>query len=332
MIALAHLGIEADCVPYTSSDVINNTTGIDAMLDGHSHVVMESESVKNKSGKSIILTSTGTKLANIGCLTISADGKLSAKLINDGGVGETIKEVEAEYEELVDSVLASTDVELVIYDPNAKDKDGNPIRLIRRQETNLGDLCADAYRAAVGGADVGLINGGGVRDDIAAGDITYGQIITVNPFGNEICKAEVTGQQLLDALEMGAAALPGESGSFLQVSGVTYDIDLNVPSSVKLDENGGFVEVTGEYRVKNVVVGDKPLDIKAAYTLASHNYVLKEPDGGFTMFRDCPLLLDCVISDYQALINYITDGLGGSVGAEYADPYGDGRINVIEAK
>lgn len=87
VVALAHLGIELDCSPWTSSEVINNTSGIDVMLDGHSHSVIPGEVVQNKDGQDVILTSTGTKLENIGCLTIHGDGTFSTALISDSRHG-----------------------------------------------------------------------------------------------------------------------------------------------------------------------------------------------------------------------------------------------------
>lgn len=325
VIAMAHLGIETDCQPWTSSDVIVNTSGIDVVLDGHSHSTIAGDIVKNKEGKDVILTSTGTKLANIGCLTITADGKLSSTLINDDGVGETISEIKKGYEEMVNTVVASTKVELTVNDPVSGE------RMVRRQETNLGDLCADAYRA-MSGADIAVVNGGGIRVSIPAGDITYGQIIAVHPFGNEMCVVEATGQQILDALEMGARNAPGECGGFLQVSGMSYEIDLNVEPTVEVNADGMFTGVSGEYRVKNVKVGDEPLDLAKTYTLASHNYMLKSAGDGMAMFQGCTLLQDSVMIDNQVLINYIVDVLGGVVGEDYADPYGQGRITVIEKK
>ena len=325
VIAMAHLGIEADCQPWTSSDVIVNTSGIDVVLDGHSHSTIAGDIVKNKEGKDVILTSTGTKLANIGCLTISADGKVSTALINDDGMSDTIAEIKSGYEEIVNTVVASTKVELTVNDPVSGE------RMVRRQETNLGDLCADAYRA-MSGADIAVVNGGGIRVSIPAGDITYGQIIAVHPFGNEMCVVEATGQQILDALEMGARNAPGECGGFLQVSGMSYEIDLNVEPTVEVNADGMFTGVSGEYRVKNVKVGDEPLDLAKTYTLASHNYMLKSAGDGMAMFQGCTLLQDSVMIDNQVLINYIVDVLGGVVGEDYADPYGQGRITVIEKK
>ena len=324
VIALAHLGIEEDCSPWTSSEVIVNTTGINAVLDGHSHSKIECEMVKNKDGSEVILSSTETKLAYIGCLTIKDDGSMTSTLISDKGMNEFIGGIQEEFEELVNTVVAKTDVDLIIKDPASGE------RIVRVSETNLGDLCADAYRA-MSGADVAIVNGGGVRADIPAGDITYGQIIAVHPFGNEMCVVECTGQEILDALELGCSKLPAESGGFLHVSGMTYTIDLNVESSVKLDENGMFVSVEGERRVKDVTVGGEPLDPEKTYTLASHNYKLKDCGDGYSMFADNVFLQDSVMIDNQVLINYIVDVLGGTVGEEYADPYGQGRITIIEA-
>ena len=324
VIAMAHLGIEEDCSPWTSSEVIVNTTGIDAVLDGHSHSLLECEKVKNKDGQEVLLSSTETKLAYIGCLTIKDDGSMSCTLISDNGMKDFVGGIQEEFEELVNTVVAKTDVDLIIKDPASGE------RIVRVAETNLGDLCADAYRA-MSGADVAIVNGGGVRADIPAGDITYGQIIAVHPFGNEMCVVECTGQEILDALELGCSKLPAESGGFLQVSGMTYTIDMNVESTVKLDENGMFVSVEGDRRVKDVTVGGEPLDPEKTYTLASHNYKLKDCGDGYTMFADNLFLQDSVMIDNQVLINYIVNVLGGTVGEEYSDPYGQGRITIIEA-
>jgi 2',3'-cyclic-nucleotide 2'-phosphodiesterase (5'-nucleotidase family) len=115
----------------------------------------------------------------------------------------------------------------------------------------------------------------------------------------------------------------------LQVSGLTYEIHTYIPTSVTLDENNMFVSVDGEYRVKNVMVGGKPLDPTKTYTLACHNYLLKNAGDGYTMFQDNKFLLDSIMIDNQVLINYIVDGLGGVVGADYADPHGQGRIVAV---
>lgn len=326
--AMAHLGTEEDCSPWTSTEVIQNTTGIDAVLDGHSHSVWEEELMKNKDGKDVILTSTGTKLANIGVLTLSSDGTIHTSLINDlvdseNSMSSLIADIKGKNDELIAEVVAHSDVELCAYDPVTNE------RLVRLSETNLGDFCADAYRI-LGEADVAIINGGGIRASLPAGDITYGDIIKVFPFGNNMCVCEATGEEIYEALEMSASKLPAESGGFLQVSGVNFTIDLNVESPVVRDESSLFVKLEGEPRVKDILIGGEPLDLSKTYTLASYDYELKNMGDGYTMFADNVYTQDSVMIDNQVLINYIVDYLEGNLSEEYSDPYGAGRITIIE--
>ncbi len=336
VIVLSHLGTNLESAPYSASDLIENTNGIDVVLDGHSHSVWAGEIVLNKDGEEVLLSSTGTKLENLGSLTIvdAEDGiefttELHHEVIfQDDDMAAFVAGIKEEYAELAQTVVAKTDVDLTIVDPTLTDSEGKPVRIIRSQETNLGDLCADAYRA-MSGADIAFVNGGGIRTSIPAGDITYEQIISVHPFGNALCVVEATGQEILDALEMSARKLPAENGGFLQVSGISFDIDMSVEPTVVTDDKGIFVEVSGDRRIKNVTVGDAPIDPDATYTLASHNYMLKESGDGISMFADNVLLQDSVLLDNQVLIKYITEYLGGVVGAEYADLYGQGRINII---
>ena len=332
VVAIAHLGIDTQSSPWTSREVIANTTGIDVVLDGHSHSTIAGETVQNKDGKAVILSSTGDKLRNLGRLVIKADGTMTTSLIaaadytkQDVAMDAYIAEIKLQYEATLNEVVAKTDVALTVKDP-ATGK-----RMVRNQETNLGDLCADAYRTLLD-ADIAFVNGGGIRADIPAGDITYGQIIAVHPFGNMACSIEVTGQQILDALELGCASTPGESGGFLQVSGLTYEIHTYIPSGVQLDENKMFQGVEGERRVKNVKVGGAPIDVNKTYVLASHNYMLKDGGDGYSMFKGAKVLRDEVMIDNQVLINYIKDELKGVVGSEYANPYGQGRIKLVAEK
>ena len=342
VIVMGHMGNEAECEPWTYADVIRNTTGIDIFLDGHSHdtdqVVMQ-----NKDGQDVYRSACGTKMQGIGYARISAeDGSIETGLYswnNDVpapvllGISNTMSEkidaAVSELDEKLTEVVAKSAVDLTIFDPEAKDAEGNPIRIIRVAETNLGDLCADAYKDQ-SGADIAFVNGGGIRTNIPAGDITLGDILKVHPFGNSMCVIEVTGQQILDALEWGAHAVPGENGGFLQVAGLTYEIHTYIDSSCVQDENTLFTGVDGEYRVKNVMVGGEPLDLDKTYTLASHNYMLKDQGDGYTMFEGCNILQDEVKLDNQVLIDYIRGTLGGVIGEEYADPYGQGRIVAVE--
>lgn len=343
VIAMAHLGNEAECSPYTYKDVIANTTGINALLDGHSHDTDHVE-MRNKARETVLRQGCGTKLEGVGYLKIAAkNGAMKAGVMMwnnddfnatqlyqlDTDVTKAVAEATETLNVKLAEVVAKTDVELTINDPVAVTEDGKAVRIIRNAETNLGDLCADAYRY-VSGADIAFVNGGGIRVSIKEGDITLNDILKVHPFGNALCVCEATGQQILDALEFGAKDVPGEFGGFLQVSGLTYEIHTSVPSSVKMDEKGLFAGVEGEYRVKNVMVGDEPLDLEKIYTLASHNYMLQGQGDGYTIFEDNVYTQESVMLDNQVLITYITEGLNGVVGADYANPYGQGRIVAVE--
>lgn len=391
VIVVGHLGENGTTPRWTSSQVIGNTTGIDVLIDGHSHETVASKTVKDKNGADVIVTQTGTKLERIGKLTIGTDGTISTELVSevsaeDAGysytvkAGDTlnriakrelgsynrwreiyqankdkiknpdklqvgmvltipgaeavdgkkavdyqtdqyIKNIQSQFNETLKTVLGKTEVELTINDPSTGE------RAVRSGETNLGDLCADAYRLVLG-ADIGFVNGGGVRAGIAAGNITYNDTLKVFPFGNMGCVAEVSGQKIKDALEMASKNYPQESGAFLQVSGLTYTIDAAVESGVQTDEKGNFLRVDGAYRVSDIKVGGEPLDPDKIYTVASHNYMLKLAGDGMTMFAGSNMIRDEVMVDVDILSTYIRTNLGGTVGAEYQNPAGQGRITV----
>ena len=342
VIGMAHLGNEAECQPWTYADVIANTTGMDALLDGHSHDTDQVEMV-NKDGETVLRSACGTKLEGIGYLTIGTDGSLQTGIYmwqNDVSAPElfginnevsvAVEEATSALDAKLNEVVAKTAVDLIIYDPVAVDENGKSIRIIRTAETNLGDLCADAYRV-MGGADVAIVNGGGIRSTIKAGDITLNDILLVHPFGNAMCVIEVTGQEIMDALELSVASLPGEFGGFLHVSGMSFEVHTYIESPVIRDEAKMFVGVTegAERRVKNLLIGGEPVDPEKVYTLASHNYKIKDMGDGYTMFADNTILQDEVMIDNQVLINYIVEVLGGVVGEEYAEPYGQGRIVAV---
>lgn len=332
IVLIAHLGTDESSTPWTSYEVAANTTGIDVILDGHSHSTIEGEIVKDKADEDVVIVSTGTKLTAIGEVRLTADtietGLTTVVATDDQEAADYISGITAQFDELVNTVVAKNEVLLTINDPETG------LRAVRSAETNLGDLCADAYRTLLD-ADIAFVNGGGVRTDIQTGDVTYGDIIAVHPFGNMACLVKVTGQQILDALEHGSqAAGTSESGGFLQVSGLSYTIDTSIPSSVKTDEKGMFVEVAGDRRVCDVKVGGEPIDPEATYTLASHNYMLKNSGDGYSMFAGSELLKDEVLIDNQVLINYIVDVLDGVVKADsiYADPHGEGRITILQTE
>ena len=338
VVVLAHMGDGKEDAPYSSVELAKATKGIDVILDGHAHHVIPCMVEENKEGEEVLISSTGTKLENIGQLIITAKGNIFTGLISSYGKKDAqteayIDSIQATYEADLQKAIAVSETKLTGYT-----EDG--IRLVRNRETTIGNFCADAYRW-VTGADIALVNGGGVRGDLPAGDVTYQDIFAIHPYGNSICMVEATGQEILDCLEMCyRMTLPvisengnavGEEGGFQQISGLKLKVDTSIPSSVKVDENAMFVSVEGERRVKDVMVLNKEGEYKAVdrdtiYTLASHNYLLKEGGSGCGMFADNVFLMDESILDYQVLADYMTEGLGGRIGLEYAQT--EGRITI----
>ncbi len=342
VVVLSHLGVNEADLPYTSKELIANTYGIDAVLDAHSHTVIENEKHKNEKGEDVVLSSTGTKFQNIGIMRIS-DEEIVTELVDeeykkdgipsDGitAYDETVgflDGIKSEYESELEKKIATSEVELTINNPEKYNEETGAYREVRRGETNMGDFCADAYRALLG-CDIAVINGGGVRADIKIGDVTYGDLLNVNPFGSDMCVIEVTGQQIIDALEHGVKSYPYEDGGFLQVSGLSYEIDASIPSPVVLDDKGIFEAVSGERRVKNVKVGTEPIDANKKYTLGGTNYALINGGDGYSMFKDATIIKDYVCTDVDALIKYAEDTLGGVIGKTYENPQGEGRIKII---
>ena len=231
--------------------------------------------------------------------------------------------------EWLNTKVGVTTAEQTIYDPTALDDYGKPLLIVRVSETNLGDLVTDAFRVQAG-ADVALDCAGSIRTNLPKGDITISDLLSVYPFGNRVSMRELTGQQLLDALEWGVKDVPGGFGGFLQVSGLSYAFDPNVKSSCQADENNMFAGVTGEYRVKNVMVGGEPLDLERTYKVAAVNYLLLNHGNGFTMFDGAKILWQSEEQDYLVVARYIREHLNGVVGEEYESPYGQGRIVAVE--
>lgn len=346
VVALVHLGQDGVTPRWTSTSVAANTSGIDVVIDGHSHELY-AQTPLNKNGEPVLVTQTGTQLVGIGQVVIDpANGTIAAYASNDTetvtasttkGTASIVKAwdgidadtaafiagLQADLAKITERVIGRSDVRLVALE------DDDYTWSVRAHETNLGDFVADAYLALAwhGGvmADIGFVNGGGIRANIEPGDVTYGDLINVQPYNNQLCYVDTLGQNILDALEAGVANLPNPSGGLQHVSGLAYTVRTDIPSSVQMP-GGKFGGVTGEYRVRDVLVNGEPLDVNRRYKLVSHTFLLVEGGDGLTMFmNDEAVLLDL---DNKALIEYIQYDLKGTIGGEYADPDGQGRIVI----
>ena len=362
VIGLGHLGVDPSSSPWTSEEVIAHTIGFDAFIDGHSHTVMENKQVQDASGKAVTLTQTGSYFANVGEMTIAADGTITTKLIpTHEGMDAGIAAMQTSWVNTVDDMLgekiAVGDSDFYVSDP-ATGK-----RRIRSAETNLGDFVADGIYAYFNEVeklhcDLAIMNGGGIRADVPAGDWTFKTCKQVSPFGNVACLMSVTGQQIQDALEFGArfAGAEGkENGGFLQVAGATYEIHTDIPNTVQTDEKNVWIgSATGTPRVQNVKIYDKasgsylPLDPGATYALAGMNYTLRNLGDGFAMFDGAELIKDYVSEDYLVMATYAMTFDGADAAGlphlssansplaaypgyllDYEQPYGAGRITIL---
>ena len=362
VIGLGHLGVDPSSSPWTSEEVIAHTSGFDAFIDGHSHTVMENKQVQDASGKAVTLTQTGSYFANVGEMTIAADGTITTKLIpTHEGMDATIAAMQTGWVNTVDDMLgekiAVGDSDFYVTDP-ATGK-----RRIRSAETNLGDFVADGIYTYFNEVeklhcDVAIMNGGGIRADVPAGDWTFKTCKQVSPFGNVACLMSVTGKQIQDALEF-AARFAGEggkeNGGFLQVAGATYEIHTDIPNTVQTDEKNVWIgSATGTPRVQNVKIYDKasgsylPLDPGATYALAGMNYTLRNLGDGFAMFDGAELIKDYVSEDYLVMATYAMTFDGADAAGlphlssansplaaypgyllNYEQPYGAGRITIL---
>ena len=338
VVGLAHLGDDPASQPWTSEEVIANTTGFDIVIDGHSHSTVIGKEVADKDGNAVVLSQTGEYLGGIGVLMPNEDHSTDAYLLSAEDVASYGLTRDAEVEAIENAwieeintqlgkVIGYTDDLLANYDA-----EGN--RLVRSQETNVGDLCADALYYLFDNmgldVDVAIMNGGGIRNKTTiTGELSYLTMKEIHTFGNVACLQTITGQQLLDALEWGAKnAGSGENGGFLHVSGITYTINTAIESTVQADEKGVWTGApTGEYRVTDVKLLQDgkyvDLDLNAKYNMAGYNYTLRDLGDGFAMFDGAVNVLDYVMEDYMVLANYIQSFpvVGGS--ATYTVAKGD---------
>ena len=344
VICLGHLGIDDESAGNRSIDLLENVDGIDLFIDGHSHSTQDDItaaltaasqaggneiSVDSSMVNGTVLTSTGTKLESVGVVTIDGEtGRIDASTVSaasltdeDADVAARAAAIQKEIDDEYGTVFATTEVAL-----NGEREPGN-----RTEETNLGDLITDAL---VWGAeregtevDAAVTNGGGIRASIAAGDITKKDINTVLPFGNTLSIVQVTGAELLEALEASTYCTPTSIGGFPQVSGIEFTVD-----TTKAYDQGELYPGSTYYGPKSIqrvtieTVGGEPFDANATYTIATNDFMAAGGDTYYA-FAAASVNYDLGIAMDEVVMDYITDELKGTVTAEaYGEPAG--RITV----
>ena len=329
IICLTHLGVDKESQPNTSYDLYKNTTGIDFIIDGHSHSVM----TKGPNGEPI--QSTGTALANVGVITIdNATKKIeSNELIalkdytgSDAAVAAAAKAIMDPIDAAYGEVFAKSAVDL-----NGAKAPGN-----RTEETNLGDLITDAMMWAIKtkapSVDmtnaVAITNGGGIRAAIKKGDITKKDINTVLPFGNTLAVVYVKGSELLEALEASTYCTPEAVGGFPQFAGM--EVELNIaPKYDKNAEKYPGSEYFGPKSINRITIksiNGKAFDPNATYAVITNNFMAAGGDT-YDAFAAAKEQFDTGLPLDEILMEYITTELNGVVGEQYAKP--QGRLTIV---
>ncbi len=330
IICLAHLGDDVSSTPYRSTDVLEQVTDIDLWIDGHSHSVLNDDGEAHLVNGTLV-ASTGEYTKNIGvvtydgaefdaglvhyadlCNTYEQDGEIITEFYGyDPEITALVQNYYDEMMEFYSEVVGHTDVLL-----------NGTREFVRTQETNLGDLAADAILAAAPNADFALTNGGGIRANIEIGAITRYDLFTVFPFGNMVATVELTGAQIVYILEAATHACPGIDGAFPQVSGITFEIHT-------------YIEYEGEYanptnpgsRIQNVCINGEPIDLDATYVMATNDFLAAGGDTYAILaenFENSGILIGINLED--ALINYIQNIDDNCAG--YAEPAG--RIVIVD--
>ena len=345
IVCLGHMGIDKESVGRRSIDVLEKVSGIDLFLDAHSHSALEQVIAATNPEHTVnggVLTSTGTGFQSIGVAKLAKTGvtaetftpdEVTAYLGTAGSeaaapVAARWAEIKAEIDAAYGAIFARSEVTL----NGAKAPSGN-----RDSETNNGDLVTDALRwYAVSTCDlavpddhvIGLVGGGTLRAPLAVGGICKRDINTIMPFGNTLTVVYLSGAQLLDTLEASTFSTPAALGGFPQVSNICYTVD-TAKAYDPLPEPYPDSIYYGPKTINRVTidsVGGKQFSLTDTYAVATTNY---NTDGGDTYYIfaaaadkfDTGKLVD------EAVMDYISDALGGVIGKEYAAP--QGRITIL---
>jgi 5'-nucleotidase len=281
IVALTHLGLDEG--DYTSDIIAKQVAGIDVMIDGHSHT----ELPEGRMVGDTLIASTKNALNNIGQVEITLkDGKVVSKkatllayeAVKDVAPKEnivaTIQKTQTAQDELLKEVVGTTQVDLI-----------GEREVVRTGESNLGQLAVDAM-LKISGADIAMINGGGIRATIKAGEITKKDLVTVFPYGNTVMVKALTGQDLLDMLEWGVNEYPNTKGGFPHTGGLTFTLN-------------GYAPVGS--RISDVKVNGVPLDSQKTYTVVTNDFIAAGGDG-YEMFTKYP-----VQAEYNTLMDVLMD-------------------------
>ena len=281
-----------------------STHGIDAFLDGSAGEPLECARVRNSRGEYVLISRPAADFASVGMLLLSRSGNLSTGLLYEAGG------TDAAILSRVNALYASLDAPVFTAAQTLEAADRDETLTAMAAETNLGDLAADALRAA-GSSDIGLVPGRLLVQGLPRGEVSLGTLLSVFDENEPSRTAEITGELLSEMLEFACRSWPDPCPDFLQVSGLTFEIREDVLSSVKVDEAGRFVSMSETMRVQNIRVEGKPLDPNALYTICAPASLF---DGGtFAMLADTETAASEYVGD--ALRLYVSSTYQSDPGA-----------------
>lgn len=331
VICLGHLGIDAESTGNRSIDVLNAVTGIDVFIDGHSHSTLDQiKAATNGTGKvgNAYLTSTGTKLANVGVVDIAPDGTITTSNVpldtltaENADTAAVIQRIQQQIDADYGAVFAQSEVQL----------NGEKAQ-VRTGETNLGDLITDAmlWQAGTLGekVDAAISNGGGIRASLSVGGLTKKDINTVLPFGNTLYLVKLTGAQLLESLEASTCSLPESIGAFPQVSGIEYTVNTGAKfSSTENYPGSTYGKPNAVNRVTIQRVGGAAFDPAETYSIVTNDFLGAGGDTYYT-FKSSPVGYDTGVPLDEVLMDYITAQCKGTI-TKAAYGQTAGRIHMI---
>ncbi len=344
IILLTHLGMSVE--QYTSDGLVSKLEGVDAVFDGHTHTVYN-VTTKDKNNQEIPIAQTGTKLETIGKLIIKTDGTIETENIKevpepnnidgvksltrskserwvDEQTNTFINDILNGYNEQLNIIVGYSDFDLIIKPEGSTD---SHLIYCRKQECTVGDLVTDAINELAGG-DFAFINGGSLRNNIQKGNITRADVIEALPWFNNVVVKKLTGQTILDALEFGVRNYPQASGGFPQVSsGFSFEFDPEIESTVEVDKDGVFVKVSGNRRVFNVKLNGKAINPENTYNVTFLEFISNGGDG-YSMFGNVEVDREALLTDTDAVTNYIKENLKGKIPDKYKDVQGRSKIST----
>jgi 2',3'-cyclic-nucleotide 2'-phosphodiesterase (5'-nucleotidase family) len=341
IILLTHLGMGVE--QYTSDGLLSKLEGVDAVFDGHTHSVYNVKA-KDKTNAEIPIAQTGTKLESIGKLIIKTDGKIETEIIKevpepkningakslnrskserwvDGKTNTFITDLISRYDNQLKIIVGYSEFDLIIKPEDSTDSHSIYCRV---QECTVGDLVADAINNLAKGV-FAIVNGGGIRNNMKKGNITRADVIEALPWFNNVVVKKLTGQNILDALEFGVRNYPQASGGFPQVSSeLSFDFDPEIESTVEVDKDGVFVKVNGERRVFNVKLNGEAINPENTYDVTLLEFTASGGDG-YSMIGNVEVDREALLTDTDAVTDYIKENLEGKIPDKYKDV--QGRIN-----